>query len=683
MHIENFTNSSEYGKPVRETIYFSPDLKENEGRSSPLYFFKEDEVIRKEDGTPLTCPIYHTALQEMRDGSVVRIRVPEALANSYIVESGAIGYPERESMQESVPEGLPRLPVDQRAVAENIVRPVENKDTTEISEMEKANYRLKALHKEIYLDYAGEHLESQDQIKVQITIYIGGKYTSNEFFIKCTEISNIVGIVGKKFSYATSVDAKAKGVIENDFRIQTFGIPEIRCYKEAGWHLINGQHVYLHQEVKLEGINILTQLKLPADVGIEKKDLFPIFDSVTQMYQNKAVIYTLFVYSLLGVSYRIFSEAGYPPRFLLFLLGKTGSFKTSIAKVLYTQLCEDKYRIYPRRIDADTSTSLEISLVEKGVDTITLLDDFAPAKTTRQKSAMAEKLEIIVRIAGDGSSKSRSNSNLEDCRGKGLKGMVAITGELKGTGLSSNLRCLYCEIEKDEVNTEILSWFQRHPNVYTSFIQHFVYYLANTWDGQLELIRNSFEWERREAEKVVKAGRLIDTFATMRLMVEILDGFLRQYCGIGGNTMWKEEAKSGIGYIVARSEQMSETEEPAKLFMRTLINMMNNNQVKVIEDHRSNFLGSKSDGFQDKGYVYLLPEQTYKKVAAELYHIGGQIALSLDELTKMLFHEGYIMAIANGAGKKTYYARIELENGKKIKFWKISKSVIEQLTDEE
>lgn len=603
-----------------------------------------------------------------------------------IVECSALDRGNDELSRDSVAQRSTRSPVDPQVPSENIVRSVEKRNfqgEKETEEIKGPNYYLRAQEKEIYMDSMGIHLENEDRIRVEIMFSINGKLIPKEFFVKCTEISNLVGIIGKKFSYAISVDADTKKMIENDFRIQTFDIPVIYCYKGAGWHLINGCHMYLHQGMKLTGINIMTQLKLPVDSCIDRKDLLPIFNNVMLLYKRKEVIYTLAAYSLLGVSYRIFSEAGYPPRFLLFLLGKTGSFKTSMAKVLYTQLCEDAYRGNPRRIDADTPTSLEISLTEKGVDTITLLDDFSPAKTSRQKSTMAEKLEMIVRIVGDGSTKSRSNTSLEDCRGKGLHGMAVITGELKGAGLSSNLRCLYCEIEKDEVNTDMLSWFQINSNVYTSFIQHFIYYLADTWDIQVGFIRNCFEPERREAERVVKTGRLVDTFACMRLMVEILDGFLRQYCGMVGNDRWKVEAKSGIGFIVAKSEQISECEEPARAFMRMLTMMMNNGRIKVLSERGVNFLSSKADGYLERGYYYLLPEQTYKKTASELHYIGEQFALSLDELTKMLSHEGYIMSIANGAGKKTYHARVDLGNGKKVKLWKISQNVIERMANEE
>lgn len=72
MNLENYINSSEYGKPVRESLYFSPVLKENTGRSSPIRFLEDDEVARKEDGSVLISPLYFTATKQNADGSVKR-----------------------------------------------------------------------------------------------------------------------------------------------------------------------------------------------------------------------------------------------------------------------------------------------------------------------------------------------------------------------------------------------------------------------------------------------------------------------------------------------------------------------------------------------------------------------------------------------------------------------------------
>ena len=242
----------------------------------------------------------------------------------------------------------------------------------------------------------------------------------------------------------------------------------------------------------------------------------------------------------MGVSYRLFDEAGYAPHFLLFINGKTGSFKTAISKVLYMQLVDDEHREYPRRIDADTVTSFERALVESGKDTVTLYDDYAPAKNLQDQRILDSKLEVIIRMIGDGSTKSRSNVALEDKNGEGVKGAVVLTGELRGKGLSSNLRCLYCGIEKERVNKENLSWLQRNKCAYTTFIQHYIYFLSQVWETAIKRIRSLYEERRAQAGKTLKAGRSIDALVTLWLLMDMLEMFLAQYCRLNNSNISHE-----------------------------------------------------------------------------------------------------------------------------------------------
>ncbi len=667
-------------------IYFDEELKMNEGRISPIKFLKPTEGMRKEDGTIVREAIHFQALNVKENGDWEMKTVPEELVGSVIMAPNIVSsIINRKQMQRDIANLLPQETVPQQIADAAIIRPDTEKKKTQKNEnavVEGANYILIPLYREMYLDSVEEHEDDYDRICVRTLFGKGAQTHAKEFFVKCTEISNITGIIGKKFTYAVSGDTKTKAFIENDFRSKTYNIPVQRCYRGAGWHRINERHMYLHQGVKLEGSKILTELSLPVDLSIDRQGAGCIFSNAVQLCEDKAVMYTLLMYSFLGVAYRLFSEAGYAPHFLLFLFGKTGSYKTALAKVLFTQLCENQYREFPRRIDSDTPTALEVSLTEKGRDTVTLVDDFAPAKTARQKSNMTEKLELLVRMVGDGSTKSRSNVSLEDKRGKGLKGMLVITGELRGSGLSSNLRCLHCQIEKDKVDTNMLTWFQSNPNMYTTLIQHFIYFLADSWDMQVGLIKGQFEQERREARKEVETGRLVDTLATMRLMVEIVEGFLIRYCGVCSlNNTWKEEARKAIGYIVSKSERLSGEEEPVKEFMSMLVVMLNGGLIKLASKKEITFSGSGADGYMEGEYCYLLPEVIYKKVTKELRATNGDLPLTLKELTKMLCDERYIVPTANGGGKKIYYARIDIGNGRKIKFWKVPKNILETLTN--
>jgi hypothetical protein len=199
---------------------------------------------------------------------------------------------------------------------------------------------------------------------------------------------------------------------------------------------------------------------------------------------------------------------------------------------------------------------------------------------------------------------------------------------------------------------------------------------------QVKMVREQFERERRDAKLEVGTGRLVDMLATMRLMVEIVEDFMSRYCGIGSlNSTWKEEARKAIGYIVSKSEKLSEEEEPTKKFMSMLVVMLNGGRIKLAPIKDTSFIESGADGYIDGEYYYLLPELVYKKVTHELKAINGGFTLTLSELSKMMCDERYIVPTANGNHKRTYYARINIKKTNKVRFWKIPKNVMEDLTN--
>ena len=509
--------------------------------------------------------------------------------------------------------------------------------------------------------------EAERYITIRIDFNQNG-LSSNRFEIKSTELSNITTIISKKYPYAITGDKK---LIENNLRMQTVNLPIIFRYKRGGWHNVNGKWQYIFKGMgNIPNCEIATELDLPVKRQT-KSELIVTLKAVMNIYKEVSVSATLLLYSFLGVLYKAFDMAGYPPHFLLFIYGKTGSFKTAMAKIFFIQLCVGEYRKYPRRIDSDTATSLEVALTKYGEDTITLLDDFPPPQNAQHKAEMLRKLETIIRMAGDGSSKSRSNANLEDVRGSGLKGMVVITGEQRMTGLSSNLRCLYCEIEKERVNTDILSAFQRDPFIFTSLIYYFTRFISENWEELVGYIEENYEGFRRQAEKIVSSGRVVDTLVTLWITAVWVQRFATVYCGYNEAAEWGEFLQKQVEPVVIKSEFLAEEENPIKRFMQSLATSVSDQTIVLVERNKKDLILKDADGFTDEQYMYLLPDVTYKKVTNRLKDSKLDFIIDKNQLVKMLCEEGLIIPTSNGAGKKTFYSRIEV-NGKKVKFLKIS-----------
>lgn len=364
--------------------------------------------------------------------------------------------------------------------------PIARNKNKEVTGSEKiANFDVYSLRKICYIDRFGINIADREQIECKV-LFDGGKEEMME--IRTADIAKITKKITDKFSTAiiNFAEPNAEKIIEANFRFRTNDLPITKRLFEAGWQMVNGVYQYIHDASILPmGYEVETGLFLPFYNDLMQRDIGNIFIRATKLVKENNTAYTIFLYSLMGVLFKVFEEAGHTPHFLLFINGKTGSMKTTIAQILFTQLADMKHRNMPRRIDTDTLNSFERAIVLSGRDTTLLIDDYAPAKTPQKKTDMQNRLEMIVRMVGDGATKSRSNAKLDDIQGEGVKGMVVVTGEIQGKGVSSNLRCVYCTMKRSYANVEAITWFQMRENMYayTSAIMHFAEYISQNWSA--------------------------------------------------------------------------------------------------------------------------------------------------------------------------------------------------------
>lgn len=569
----------------------------------------------------------------------------------------------------------------EQAIAQNKAAIVRVEEKAENDE-DITNYVVRPVEKRSYIDREGREAKAKEEIVCNISIE---NSSPQQFVILTREIRRLTTVIGELFSNASLNYniKKADKVVENRFRDATKGIPVTKYYVDYGWQRIDGSMVYVHDSIPAsKDKKFQTGMNLPC-YKLMGEQIGQIFFDAYSLYEEKGPLSTMLAFSMLGVLYRLFEEAGYAPHFLLFINGKTGSMKTTLSKILFIQLTDEAHRDTPRRIDADTVVSFERGIVLGGRDTVTLIDDYAPAKTSKQKDNNEEKLERIIRMVGDRSTRSRSNTSLEDCRGEGVKGVVVLTGELTGKGLSSNLRCFYCGISRERVNESMVTCFQNEPYRYTTLIQNFAWFVSGNWVSIVNYIKESFPQERTIAGNRLSERRLIDSAGVLRITCEIIRQFLLQYCGrshfqVDGMV---DEMKSEILMMAYVSESFSLEESLAIRFARIIDQLLQDKRLNMINKRPMEDDITFIDGFFDVDYYYFLPENLYGEIKRMFSASNMYLPLNMDEMVKTLFEEGIITPTSNGAGKKTYYARIQIEKGRKRNFLKVRKQILQEMAE--
>lgn len=646
-----------------EKIMLNNDIS-NYGAIQPIKFVKPGEMvqpIRFEEPSKVVSPLAWAAIQEQENGRHIVFKTKDSRLAKHRI-------PKEVENPESYLKEISNL------LDGKIVQYGEQTKTSIIQAVNTGtNLKISPEEHWIYWDEKGKEIKKKEKIVATIQ-FASGK--TERFSVLVSEISSICKIVRKRFAEAI-FDYEEKNLerrMENEFRGEICRCKKIICLTQAGWQKIHNRWCYIFKSVNIgNGFRVETKLDIPNE-NCTKQDLHKIFFNAITMYKDFDVSSVMIAYSFMGVLYKPFEKAGFTPHFLLFLNGKTGSMKTTLGKILFTQLSEPQFRDIPRRIDADTSVSLERGIVMSGRDTVTLLDDFAPAKTEGKKKENIDKLEMIIRMVGDGSSKSRSNVELNDCRGEGVRGMIVVTGELMGQGMSSNLRCFYCRMEREKTDLYMVNFFQENPQAFSTLIVKFAEFVSENWENIQLYIKKQFKEKRAEITKILDEKRLVDSTVFLQIAVEIIVWFLLDKSSYPEEHLnyLVEDMKKGIINCALQSQTLSVEESPVLQYLKVMDSLIKTGSI-ILKESRVNVSEFGAyDGFLENEFLFLNPEAVHTKIIAFLRKLNKYFPYDVVQIANLLADDGILRTSSNGKGKRILNARVTVVGGGRCNFWKIS-----------
>lgn len=576
-----------------------------------------------------------------------------------------------------------------RSYDQLIRTPMKNPVATKaFQEEDVTNFRVFPKLRRIYVNREGVQQYEKENFICEVVFK---NNCMEQMEILTSEICTLAKRVVKRFPIA-QLDYVQPGLaektIEFEFRQRVDSVQTLQILTDAGWQEIMGHKVYVHDSAVLpDGYVALTGLNLPR-LTLTEIQRRSIFEKALNLVTNQTTGYVITVFSFMGVLYRLLREAGFAPHFLLFICGKTGTMKTTVATILLNQLCDERFRSSLRRIDSDTETSFEIAVSRTGYDTILTFDDYAPAKTRRKKGQNMDKLESLIRMIGDGSTKSRSNANLQDVRGTGVQGMAAVTGEERGKGASSGLRCLYLSFTKNCVDKENASYFQSNTDAYPALLNYFAEFVGKHWAELVCQVQQQMPAMRTVIEEAVLEKRLVDTASLLSITGGIVCKFLVEYCAYGqveASCLHMKMMDAAIDATISSMDFVQE-ESFSLTFLKALLELLQTNKLRIHEGKiESAVMLGEFAGYCDKEFYYLYLAGCFDTVRSYINNRNGFFNLSLEETVNQLYQDGLLIASKNGKTmsgdcRLNKYWRVQIEGVKgKVNFIKMRKKIFDQV----
>ncbi len=444
-------------------------------------------------------------------------------------------------------------------------------------------------------------------------------------------------------------------------------------YSHTGWRRVNNEWCYLHgtgavgaEDVKVQLENGLSGYGLPD----KKYNTINLSNAVLQLFRvaDESIMIPLLAVTFLSPLNEFLKQTGHEPSFILYLLGRTQSRKSTVAALALSFFGNFTASTLPSSF-RDTVNALE----RKGFilkDTLTVIDDFHPCSSFNERRAMEQKMQALSRMYGNRSGRDRMTCDVELRGSMPPKGNVIITGEdIPSIGQSGTARNFYVELQANSVPvSDHLTDAQQYAadGYYAAFMKLYIEWLAGMTDTLPSKLKEMFDEYRRKAisEKISGLGRTGDTLAWLMIGSCFFSDFMLETHSFSDQECVGFKAMSWKILTDLAKVQLEKNEEdvPTKIFTDTVHELFigekiyAENILQPVEYPR----GEKV-GYFDEQFYYFLPNKIYAEVNKACNAQNEFFPLSVQRLMKQLSAER--ISVCSG-GRNTLQKRIGNINGK-------------------
>lgn len=495
------------------------------------------------------------------------------------------------------------------------------------------NFTIRLVKKISFKDIDGKTTS-----KIEICVLHDGKqqnlvlpeYPRNKYFENIQK--NISGVF--KGTDVTDRENKIDIYFSKIFERQIDVIPHTQETEYVGWEKLNGQMRYSHGGLP----DVYSTKVVPPLDGQNMAAVFRGgFDFLTAGKVEKLL--PIFLFPALGITYKLFEDAGrYAPRFVLFIRGRTGSFKTELANLLFNVF---ETNADAKNVDFNATLPGMEHASRAANDSTLWVDDFRPPQTTKEKNDSKEKLEFLVRRYGDKSARAKSAPDGKNLKKIISRGCCGITGEFVEGSHSSLLRMVQVELRRGDVDSETLGYYQKNENnlLLPRFYGGLVSFLENHYDSTVAMIQSLFDSLRNKYSGSFEDHRLTDSLVCYILMAKIIliygikTGALTQSQATEIHNVWEKVLFNAIDFNAINSNLLN----PQTMYLQAISELLGDNTIRLakslkeFETNRYNYVG-----YEEDNKMLFVPKDLYAKIKTYWEQMDQPLTIKPTELHKLL-----------------------------------------------
>lgn len=424
-------------------------------------------------------------------------------------------------------------------------------------------------------------------------------------------------------------------------------------YHVTGWKKIDGEWHYLLPGD--DSLNVTLKGKLRYYCGERnwsKTDLHTVKLLYTMPPARKEIIHPLLAFAFLTPLNEFLRQAGCMPKFTLFLTGRTGTRKSTIAALILSFFGAFTSTDLPMSFQ-DTANSITANAFTLK-DVLTCIDDFYPSDNTEMKK-LNTTAQKILRAYGDRTGRGRMRADCTLMENRPPQGNAIITGELRpDVGESGIARYFPLELKDGDVNLAYLTDYQEEAaqGVYRRTMYAYTEWLKRRFicdddhEGKfVKRLRELYDFYRSDflSHGVKCHGRLPEIVACLMIGMRFFLYFLKEN-GVIFQDEKDEEIKNFSELLLRVAAQQAvdiEYEKPANIFVRKLYALMESGDV-VLKKKGSpgDYTPSFFSGIINSDYLMIHLDSVFPLIKKLCNDSGEAFPYTKNSIMKALVEEG-------------------------------------------
>lgn len=447
-----------------------------------------------------------------------------------------------------------------------------------------------------------------------------------------------------------------------------------RMIPEMGWGFVHSDGVVGKNVEHVRTVDKSYSLSIETETLGTKRN-FDNAMTILQLCKKPAASVGLFLYTVASLMETLFKECGCPLKFVFGISGITNSRKTSMAVAIA--------KVFNRKelkADAEFSTATPggiEKMMGKYKDGVAIIDDLKPGVNNAQRVELEKKLDKLVRFYGDRVDGKRMvpPPGVENQRNYfPVSGGCVVTMEITPTVDSTLTRMFLVELDKDDVQNSVLSYFQTNLHVLPNFYYDFLAWVTENVNDVLGYIPRQFLYERNEHKFYV--DRYSETYAVFAIVSQLISMYAKT------RGFWNNQQSEGFCQTVSNiiSEQLCvmgskmNRSDKCIVIVDALIEGMQSGEIVPIQLTRES-CQLCADCYTDDAFYYIRSGCLLSAIKSYAMNIGEKIIInSTDELATILERQGMldVKTLANGRPEKS--RKLPEQRGNNLRYLYIKKS---------